>query len=77
MQPLPGAVAPPAAEVVVYQLPGREVVGQPPPGAPLARASRSALPISRRGWRAGRPPGLGAGMSPASRCHAASVKSVG
>src|SRR5829696_2327785 len=51
VQPLPGAVDAPEAEVVVDGLPGREVVREQPPGAAAAHdVAKTASRISRGGW---------------------------
>jgi hypothetical protein len=73
MNLLPDACPPPNPEVVVDQLPGRQVVRE----QPVRRTYRIPLMISRRGSLVGRPPGLGVGTRGPKMAHSASVKSVG
>jgi hypothetical protein len=76
MDLFPQSLLSPAAEVVVDGLPRRQVMGQQPPSTTGPQPVGHGVDQLAAVMRGGRPRGLGAGMSGASSCHSASVRSV-
>ena len=77
VEPFPGSVFGPPAEVLVHRLPRREVMGQHPPRAAGAQRVQDPLSASRKSTERGLPPGLAGGKRGARISHWASVKSLG
>ena len=72
----PQALLPPAAEVVVDGLPRRQVMREQPPGAARPEPVGHGVDQLAAVMEGRAATGLGAGMSGASSCHSASVRSV-